>query len=174
MTLPPTTPSTGPPISSSLLSLCTLHSHHSQPCMQLSVLSVLLDFSHLFISPIFLLFLLPFTFYFLDVVDHNHAHCRTGDTMVLKLVSLWDFCRQCDCKYEHWKTPGKMRNLVRLSCLKAQHVHLHFSLILHCSQRTGYRSEQWRMDYQCSDGGRLAHITERLCSLQSLKSLFVI
>ena len=45
------------------------------------VLSDLFDLSihlisYLFISLIFLPFLLPYTFYFFDVVDHNHAHCR--------------------------------------------------------------------------------------------------
>ena len=42
----------------------------------LSVLFDLLDFSYLFISPIFLLFLLPFAFCFLDVVDYKPAHFR--------------------------------------------------------------------------------------------------
>ena len=32
--------------------------------------------SYLFISLIFLLFLLPYTFYFLDVVDNKPAHFR--------------------------------------------------------------------------------------------------
>ena len=45
------------------------------------VLSDLFDLSihfisYLFISLIFLLFPLPFAFYFLDVVDYNHAHFR--------------------------------------------------------------------------------------------------
>ena len=41
----------------------------------LSDLSIYLTFL-LFIPFIFLHFLLPFTFLFLDVVDYNHAHCR--------------------------------------------------------------------------------------------------
>ena len=45
------------------------------------VLSDLFDLSihfisYLFISLVFLLFLLSYTFYFLDVVDYNHAHFR--------------------------------------------------------------------------------------------------
>ena len=45
------------------------------------VLSDLFDLSihfisYLFISLIFLLFLLPYTFYFLDVVDNKPAHFR--------------------------------------------------------------------------------------------------
>ena len=45
------------------------------------VLSDLFDLSiyfisYLFISLIFLHFLLPYTFYFLDVADYNHAHFR--------------------------------------------------------------------------------------------------
>ena len=35
-----------------------------------------IDFSYLYISPIYLLLLLPFNFIFLDVVDYSHAHCR--------------------------------------------------------------------------------------------------
>ena len=41
----------------------------------LSDLSIYLTFL-LFIHFVFLHFLLPFTFLFLDVVDYNHAHCR--------------------------------------------------------------------------------------------------
>ena len=41
----------------------------------LSDFSIYLTFL-LFIPSIFLHFLLPFTFLFLDVVDYNHAHCR--------------------------------------------------------------------------------------------------
>ena len=45
------------------------------------MVSDLFDFSihfisYLFISLIFLLFLLPYTLYFLDVVDHKPAHFR--------------------------------------------------------------------------------------------------
>ena len=62
--------------------VCALFTPSSSPCF-MRVLSDVFDFSslfisYLFISLLFLLFLLPCTFYFLDVVDHNHAHFRWG------------------------------------------------------------------------------------------------
>ena len=63
--------------------VCALFVSSSSPCLMrtlsdsLSDLSIYLTFL-LFIPFVFLHFLLPFTFLFLDVVDYNHAHCRWG------------------------------------------------------------------------------------------------
>ena len=59
---------------------CSFHRHRHVSCARWVTL---FDFSvhftsYLFISFIFLHFLLPFTFYFPDVVENNHAHFRWG------------------------------------------------------------------------------------------------
>ena len=63
--------------------VCALFTPSSSPCLMRTLSDLFFDLSihfisYLFTTLIFLLFLLPYTFYFLDVVDYNHPRFRWG------------------------------------------------------------------------------------------------
>ena len=70
-------------IAHTVAQVCALFVSSSSPCLMHTLSDSLFDLSIeftflLFIPFIFLHILLHYTFYFLDVVDYNHAHCRWG------------------------------------------------------------------------------------------------